>query len=88
MLRKDLLPVLARSLVKVGLSSEEFKKEVSRYNRNRDLFSCFYKLIEFNFSNFAVKLLIQAPEPAKIRIENIKYEVSDRDTDEILISNI
>ena len=85
MLRKDLLPVLARSLVKVGLSSDEFRKEVSRYNKNKDLFSCFCKLHEFDFAGFSVKLLIQNEHP---KIEDVRYEITDRDTSEILISNI
>ena len=86
MLRKDLLPVLAVSLIKVGLCSDEFKKEVKNFNRER--FSYFRKTLLFNFANFGVRLLLQAPTPDKVNINQVKYEIIDRDTEELLITNM
>ena len=86
-MKPEMLKVFARNLIKLGIDSDSFRKEVERYNKKKELFSCFVKLLEFDFAKYSVKLLFEADSPEKINIDEVKYEISDKESKKLLISN-
>lgn len=77
-MRQDLLKVFAGNLVKLALESEEVKKEVKKsYSTPEGRIHKF----KYNFANFVLKFIVDS------EANNIKYELREKDSDEILISN-
>lgn len=83
MLSKPMLKVFASSLVRLAWNSDEMKKEVKRYKEQN--LHYFKNNIVFDFARYGVNLLFigTAPETCKIL-----YKITDRITNEILISNL
>lgn len=78
-MRQDLLKVFAGNLVKLALESEEVKKEVKKSYSTPD--GRIRKIFKYNFANFVLKFIVDS------EANNIKYELREKDSDEILISN-
>lgn len=79
-MRQDLLKVFAGNLVKLALESEEVKKEVKKSYSTPD--GRIRKIFKYNFANFVLKFIVDS------ETNSIKYELREKDSDEILISNL
>ena len=78
-MRQDLLKVFAGNLIKMALESDEVKKEVKKSYSTPD--GRIRKIFKYNFANFVLKFIVDS------EANNIKYELREKDSDEILISN-
>ena len=78
-MRQDLLKVFAGNLVKLALESEEVKKEVKKPCSTSDVKT--HKIFKYNFANFVLKFIVDS------EANSIKYELREKDSDEILISD-
>lgn len=87
-MKEDMLRVLVRSLIKLGLKSPEMEREVDRFRRRPELFSCFAKSMRFNFAKYGFRMELQAPSPDEIDLDTIRYELRDRESNKILISTL
>ena len=87
-MKKETLQTLARSLIRIGLKTPEMLREIERFKRRPQLFSCFAKSIRFNFANFGFQMMLEAPTPDQIDLSSIKYELRDRESNKVLISTL
>ena len=79
-MRQDLLKVFAGNLIKMALESDEVKKEVKKSYSTPD--GRIRKIFKYDFANFVLKFIVDS------ETNSIKYELREKDSDEILISNL
>ena len=83
-MRQDLLKVFAGNLIKMALESDEVKKEVKKSYSTPD--GRIRKIFKYDFANFVLKFVVDSE--ANVNENSIKYELREKDSDEILISNL
>ena len=83
MLSKPMLKVFASSLVTLVRQSDEMNKEVRKF-RDQHM-SFFRKTFVFDFANYGVRVLFVGPTPNNC---NELYEITNRETNEVLLSTL